>query len=350
MAKSSAVFISYLLCTVFLRPIGVCRADSGATSDRVTSQQLFERGKSLLLQESFAEACSLLEESHRLSPGVGVLLHLGVCFEKMGKTASAWAAFQEAADRAKIEKDFEREDLATSRAAELRANLPYLRLRLHRAGSPRSLEITEVANGTRILLDGHPLSKVTLGVDLPTDPGEHTILVRTPDMVEVERHFTLSEGMRAELDLQLVPVAGTDLMKAGTTFARPKPVTRETDTSGKSVAQGSRPGSRALLWSSVGVGAAGFMVGVASGLVAYTKMRDARALCEGYSQRNCPPDSTRLQSQAEGPANVATASIAIGAAALVFAGGYWLSTRSGHLGVAGTVSSRNTLIELHTCW
>jgi len=96
---------------------------AASASDRITSEVLFERGRSLFIEGRFMEACPLLEESQRLAPGIGVLLHLGACFEKLGKTASAWATFQEAADRAGAEGDKERESMARARRATARKTL-----------------------------------------------------------------------------------------------------------------------------------------------------------------------------------------------------------------------------------
>lgn len=343
---------SVLVSASVLFPVHDCKADSAATtpaSDRVTSQVLFERGRELFIERHFAEACPILAESQRLAPGIGVLLHLGACFEKLGKFASAWAAFQEAADRARAEGDSERESMARARAAELRDKLSYMTLRLHQAGSADMASPTNLPSGVQVERDGNVVSTAALELEEPVDPGHHIIIVRVPEMQEVTRDITLAEGEHSSVDVELVPLPRSQprTPMAGVNFPRremPAPMTPTRPMSGASSAWPS------VAWASVGIGAVGLLTGSAAGLIAYTKMQDARALCDGYPKNQCPDEAVRLQEQARLPASIATAGVAVGVGCLAFAGGYWLVNRSGRTVVTGSVSPGNTLIALRTRW
>src|SRR5688500_5523674 len=75
-------------------------AAQASASDKAAAEALFDQGLRLMKQNSFSEACPKLEESNRIDPAVGTLLYLGECYERVGKTASAWATFREAASLA----------------------------------------------------------------------------------------------------------------------------------------------------------------------------------------------------------------------------------------------------------
>ena len=340
--------VSILVIALVLSAGRKCRAEVPVTStasDRVTSQVLFERGRSLFIEGRFDEACPILEESQRLAPGVGVLLHLGACFEKVGKVASAWATFQEAADRARAEGDLERAGMAQARASALRGKLSYLTLRLHQVGSTDEATPTTLPSDVQVRRDGSVVSAATLGLEEPVDPGPHNIVVRAAGMQDVIRDVTLGAGEHSSLDVELVPLPVTP-----TTSVEPPRRERPTATvqpHPTAEAPSSRPW---ITWTSLGIGTLGLLTGSAAGLVAYTKMQDARSLCDGYPKNQCPQESIHIQEQARLPAGIATAGVAIGVGCLAFAGGYWLVTRSGRTVVTASVGPGNSLIAVQTRW
>ena len=329
-----------------------CRAEliaAASASNRVTSEVLFERGRSLFIEGRFVEACPLLEESQRFAPGIGVLLHLGACFEKLGKTASAWATFQEAADRAGAEGDKERESMARLRAAQLRERLSYLTLRLHYADSADQASLSNLPKGVQLQRDGNAVSISMLGLEEPVDPGPHTIIIRVPGMLDATRDVTLSDGQRMSIDVDLLPVPKPPAVTAMTSVTPPRHETplATMQTSRASEAPNAWPW---VAWTSVGIGTVALVTGAAAGLVAYAKMQDARALCSGYPKDQCPQESVRLQEQARLPADMATAGVAVGVGCLAFAGGYWLVARAGRTVVTGSISAGNSFIAVQTRW
>jgi hypothetical protein len=348
----SAKCLGILVSLSILMPGHRCLAEPVAAPvppDRVSSQVLFERGRALLIQGQFAEACPLLEESHRLAPGIGVLLHLGACLEKSGKIAGAWAAFQEAADRARAEGDSERESVARARVAELRGKLAYLTLQLRRAGSKDQISPGNLPTELVVQRNGQALSTATLGLEIPMDPGQHQFVVRAPGMVDANKDITLTQGEHATLELEFVPTP------SAVPTASPKsaePAKREAQAT---LAPSPRQPETSsawpwVVWTSAGIGAAGLLTATVAGFVAYTKMQDARALCAGHPNNDCPAESLRLEDQARLPAGIATAGAVVGVAGLAFAGGYWLVSRSGRTVVTASANPRISLIALETRW
>lgn len=141
------------------------RADP-SSDNRAAAQVLFERGRELVEHTRFAEACPQFAESQRLDPGIGTLLWLADCYENIGQTASAWAAFSQAAADA-AEKHDARETVARARAAKLEAALSRLTIFV----SPEAAAATDL----QIHCDGVPIVSANWSRPFPLDPGAHTI-------------------------------------------------------------------------------------------------------------------------------------------------------------------------------
>src|SRR6187431_2050565 len=101
-----------------------------SASDKASAEALFDQGVRLMKQNSFAEACPKLEESNRIDPAVGTLLYLGECYERVGKIASAWATFREAASLATNSNQSDRARVASRRAQDLEPKLSRLSVEL----------------------------------------------------------------------------------------------------------------------------------------------------------------------------------------------------------------------------
>src|SRR5262245_35365409 len=84
--------------------------------DKAMAESLFDRGLQLMRDGKYPEACSQLEQSQSIERGIGTLLYLGECYEKLGRTASAWATFREASSAARAEGQADRAKVGSTRA------------------------------------------------------------------------------------------------------------------------------------------------------------------------------------------------------------------------------------------
>ena len=127
----TALFLCGALCLVALP--AAAESGRGAPARRGTAsaevarsaraEALFRTGQALLDAGRFDAACTKFEASERLETGLGTLLHLGDCYERAGRSASAWHTFQEAEAVAHDRRDFEREQAAAERIAALEPKL-----------------------------------------------------------------------------------------------------------------------------------------------------------------------------------------------------------------------------------
>jgi hypothetical protein len=148
-------------------------ASAGVAAERsAAAQVLFDQAMDLLESGRVAEACPKLEESQRLDPGMGTQFRLAECYEKLGKSASAWALYLEVAEAARGAGQSEREAVARQRANALAPRLSRLTLVVPpQLGRVSGLEIRQ---------DGVVLGRTAWGTAVPVDPGERTITVSAP--------------------------------------------------------------------------------------------------------------------------------------------------------------------------
>src|SRR5262245_41405440 len=71
-------------------------AETPEPQAQAAARALFNEARDLLKSGRYGEACAKLEGAKGLYTSAGILLNLGDCYEKIGRTASAWTEFGEA--------------------------------------------------------------------------------------------------------------------------------------------------------------------------------------------------------------------------------------------------------------
>lgn len=183
---------------------GQARAD-GRERDAMQAQSLFERARLLMDDGDLEHACPLFAESQRLDPGGGTLLNLALCHERQGRTATAWAEYHDALSLAVRDGREDRRDFAREHIEALRERLPRVRV-----------FVEQPVPGLTVVLDETRLSALSLGADLPVDPGTHVVTASAADHVPWRSAITLRDGERAEVR---VPVLARDTRPVETRVA-----------------------------------------------------------------------------------------------------------------------------------
>lgn len=137
----------------------------GGTAHADRADQLFKKGKKLLADKKYPEACSAFEESDRLDPGIGAKLNVARCYQEWGKLATAWQWFSTAEQMATDAKDV-RTSKIHALVEELDASVPRLTVKAPPDADTR---------GVVIKLDGVALDISALGAERRVDPGPHQI-------------------------------------------------------------------------------------------------------------------------------------------------------------------------------
>lgn len=236
---------------------GVASAQPAPGSNAAAAEALFDEARKLLDGGQVLEACAKFEASQKLDPGLGTLLFLGECYERAGRTASAWGRFREAASLAAAAGD-SRAEVAKARADALEPTLPKL-----------NVTVDGTTPGLVVKLDGLEVAQASWGVALPADPGPHEIVGEAPGYISWKKTIEVpKEAVRVEVSVPpLLPDPDVNKPKEA-----PPPI-----------APREEPGKGLLVGGLVvgGLGVAslavtGVLVGMAS-----SKYSDSDASCEG---------------------------------------------------------------------
>ncbi|MDI1435928.1 hypothetical protein [Polyangium sorediatum] len=158
----------WLLAVALVGAAGPGFAQQG---DVAAAEHLFKEALALMEKGDYEHACPRLAESHKLDSGIGTLLYLGDCQEKLGKVASAWATFREAADAARRAGQPEREKIGRARADALESKLSRLRIEVPDSVSREGLVVRR---------DALDVASVLWNTAVPIDPGTYKIEATAP--------------------------------------------------------------------------------------------------------------------------------------------------------------------------
>ncbi|MBK7584496.1 MAG: hypothetical protein IPI67_30375 [Myxococcales bacterium] len=227
-----------------------------AAQDAAAAEALFKKGLAELEAGRLDSACPAFAESLRLDPRPGSLFTLAECEAKAGLVASAAVHYGDYLGRfsrmtaAEQSKQRGRDEISKTALAKLQPRVPKLTIRIP-ADAP--------ADAT-VLRNGSALGRAALGVPLPVDPGEQTLVLRMRDGRETRRTVNVKESTTEEVQLEL-----PDAPSASTPVATPGPSpTADSPTLKKS-------GGHTLAYVVGGVGLAGLAVGGITGAMVLGK-------------------------------------------------------------------------------
>lgn len=289
--------IALRACAVATLLIAPARASAQSAPDQVKAETLFTEGRRLLAASRFAEACPKFAESQRLDPAVGTLLNLGDCYEKTGRTASAWTVFRDAAAEAYRLHDARREAVASDRATALGLRLAKLTILVPRAS---------VTPGLQVKRDGATVDRAAWSTATPMDPGWHAIEATAPG----KRRWTLPVMIDAAHPTTVITIPPLEDLAAPAVVAEPR-------TEGRS--------QRIAGGVLVGGGAAALGLGAIFTAMAVSSNSDSAPHCHGNL---CDTIGVGLRDDAIRDARASTISVVVGLTAIAGGAALWLTAPS----------------------
>ncbi len=286
-----------------------------ASPDLAAAEALFDDGKRLMESGNYAEACPKLEASVRVDVGIGAILYLAECNVHIGRTASAWGEFREAAALAASRHDT-RESLARGRAAEL---------------EPRLSRLVVTVSGTHasvvVRRDGDVLDPAVWATPVPVDPGVHTVEALAPGKSPFRAEVAV--GPDGATSTVIVPEL-TDAPAARTSVTPDAPVREAAAVEHPRRALG---GQRIAALGAGGLGVVGVALGTYFAVRAKARLDDSNG--DGHCHGNqCDAYGVQARNDAGQQADLATAAFAIGGAALATGVVLWLTAPRGRTAIA----------------
>jgi len=312
-----------LLSAVASLAIAIEASAEPSSADRALSRSLFDDGRRLVRDGHVADACPKFEDAQRLDPGIGTLFNLADCYERVGRLASAWAAFLETADAARTAAETNREVVARHRADALVQRLP------------RVVVVTDAnadVAGLEVRWDGKPLGRASWGAPLPVDAGTHKLEATAPGRMP----WSFSTSIGADPATTRLPIPPLDAELPNNS---PKAVSVQSPPpEAPTPSRWQKPAALA----GAGLGVVAVSVGTVFALKASSSWADAQPHCPGNV---CSPAGRQQWSDARSSGNVATAAFIVGGVALVTGTLLWLAAPSLHVGASGSASQATLKVQ-----
>jgi hypothetical protein len=171
-------------------------AGAAGPDDRAAARQHQKQADDLKKQGKLAEACKHLEEVARLDPKLPTLIELAECSEDSGNLVAAEGQWAAARDRAKRDEKPQSRAKAEQHFAAVQKRVAHLTLQLAASGQ-----------GAQVLRDDVLLDAGSLGGPLPTNPGDHVIVVRLAGHDDAKFPVKLADGANQTLAIAPGPAS-----------------------------------------------------------------------------------------------------------------------------------------------
>ncbi|MEZ4223468.1 MAG: hypothetical protein R3B13_21150 [Polyangiaceae bacterium] len=283
-------------------------AHAQSAEDRAAAQALFDEGLRLHNEGNHAAACPKFEASLKRYDGLGTRGKLAECYEKSGRVASAWAAYREVAVLARKAGEATREQVASERAKQLEARLPYL-----------VVEVPEAARvpGLRVERNGELVDAGAFGARVAVDPGKYRIVASAEGYTPWNGEVAIAES-----ESQRVAIPALTKLPPEETAPSPVPAPSQNSSQPEPEAPLEQPAPSPLKTVGLvaaGVGVASLTVGAYFGLRANSEWNSA--FDDGHCGSNnvCTAEGQDLTDSARSAAVLAN--IFVGAGVVLVGGG-----------------------------
>jgi hypothetical protein len=157
----------------------------------------------------------------------------------------------------------------------------------------------------QVTVDGAVIPPALIGVERPTDPGAHEIVVTAPGYLEQRSNVTLAEGGSQEISLRLAKDPSAALPSKE---PPPQPPIVAAVPPASPPADKRSGGSNVPAYVALGVGGTGLLVGGITGFLALGKKSDLKG-CVGNA---CPTSQKDTLDSAKSMATISTVGFAVG--------------------------------------
>ncbi len=281
------------LIVVALFLAGIVSANDVAAQTTVELERgrnLFRQSLSMEVAGDWAGALSRLEQVSRIKMTPQVRFHLARCKEHLGRLTEALGDYRLA--------EYEASQINASELGEIRQARQGLEIRVPKLVVTLNDELAEAT----VELDGIALGDSRLGKEIPVDPGEHQLVVRTPDGQSFVKRVRVGETATEVVQIDAPP---------GFVFVPSR--TRRTSPPGMqspgfdASAEGHTPN---WAWFAGGVGVAGV---ISASVLWYVREKAISDLNNGCGANNiCPTSLKPTQTRGEDVSVVAPIALGVG--------------------------------------
>lgn len=283
------------LAALLLSP-GLCAEPTAR--DRAAAEAIFRQATALMDEQKYAEACEKLAASQQLDPGLGTQLYLADCYDRAGRTASAWALFREVEELSHRAAQGDRERIASERASALEGKLSKLEVRIPPESRAPNLELW---------VGGTAIPTASWNVALPVDPGPTKIEARAPGKRPLLLQIVVEPG----------PSSRTVVLPVLADTPREAPL--QATTAQRPVVPPPSSTQRTVGYVLAGVGLVAVAAGGYFGYRAYAQNSDSKAECRAEDASACTQAGFNLRKQARTSAAASTV-LSVGGGVLTVGG------------------------------
>jgi hypothetical protein len=173
-------------------------ARTAAAQEEEDAEALFQKGRRLLKDGQYEEACQLLQKSFDLHEGVATEFNLAECEEKLQHFSSAYRHYDHVRIVSATKNDDARAEVAGTRAEIAKARAASITVTVRQPAPNEELRV----DGELVVVNGQGKASLLL------DPGPHDLEARADKYLQFIQKFSLTSGAKVAMDVPPLRAAG----------------------------------------------------------------------------------------------------------------------------------------------